>query len=116
MKKTLDEQIFGQFKIKRIGEIEERKEWTDRFDEDPNLKIPSIFNGVVGVDMKKLLKRYPLLGQEYQVLTGTEAELMLKQIDEEGYIAHVYRLAESDAVKQIQIYAHKDFIIKKEDK
>lgn len=111
MKKTWDEQIFSQFKIKEMGEIEEHMDWTERLDADPELKIPDKFLGVVDYDMKKLLKKYKLLGQEYQVLTATEAEVMLKQIDSEGYIAHVYRLEETPKLKQIQIYAHKDFII-----
>lgn len=112
-RKTWDEQIFSQFKIQDLGEIEEPMEWTERFDADENLAIPQEFMGPDGVNMKKLLKKYPLLGQEYKVLTMTEAEVMLKQIKQEGYIPHVYRLEASAKVKQIQIYAHVDFLKEK---
>lgn len=111
-KKTWDEQIFSNFKIQPMGEVEEEMSWTERFDQDPNLKIPMAYMGAGGVDMKKLLKKYPLLGQEYAVLTTTAAQTMVKQIEEEGYICHVYLNPENQKVGKVQIYAHKDFLTK----
>lgn len=109
-KKTFDEQVFGNFRIETRGKIEEHMEWLTRLDEDPNLEIPEKFfkNGVL--DLDKLLKKYPLLGQDYEVLTGTISDVMMKQIDEDGYVGHIYMHPDRKKLKFIQIYGHKDFL------
>ncbi|MCQ2551373.1 MAG: hypothetical protein MJ146_04220 [Clostridia bacterium] len=100
---TLDQQVFGKFKIESRGEVEDYMSWQDRWMMDERLKMPDM-------DEEALLKKYPLLGQEYEVLTGTITDVMMKQIDEDGYIGHVYMDPDKKKVKQVQIYAHKDFL------
>lgn len=108
-RKTWDQQIFSNFKIQAVGEVEEYVPWLARLEADETLEIPEEFIGPEGIKMHKLLKKYPLLGQEYEVVTKTCTDVMMKQIEEDGYMGHVFLKDGMKKLKFVQVYGHKDF-------